>query len=373
MRGSISKNERTGKYDFAVTLGRDPATNKRKQLTRRGFPNKRAAQTALNKLIADYEAGVHVDHSKLDLKTFLTDRWLPAREAKLRATTFARYESIVNRHLIPNLGAVPLQKLRPEQLQAWYGRIGEQLAPKTIANIHGCLHKALRDALRWGLVARNVADLVELTPSRSPVQQVWSPAQLRTFLEATKSDRLAAAWRLLAATGLRRGEILGLRWSEVDLDTATVRIEATRVMVNYTVATNRPKTEKGRRTIALDPTTVASLRAWRATQAKERLRVGAGYVNSGLVFTRPDGAGLHPQRFSGWFAQHARRAGLPVIRLHDVRHSYATAGLAAGVPLKVMSERLGHANTQITADLYQHVLPAMDADAAARVAAIIDG
>jgi integrase len=373
MRGSINQNKDTKKWDFAVTLGRDPVTGKRKQITRRGFPTKKAAERELTKLIAEYERGSHIDLSKLTLATYLTDRWLPARKAKLRATTYARYESIINVHLVPGLGAIPIQKLRPEALQAWYAKLGKRLSPKSVANIHGVLHKALNDALKWGLVGRNVADLVELSKGSSPAQEVWSPAQLKTFLASVATDRLAAAWRLLAATGLRRGEIIGLRWSDVDLDTATIRIAETLVMVNSEVAKSAPKTEKGKRTLSIDPVTLAALKTWRATQAAERLAVGPRYVDSGRVFTLPDGSPLNPHRFSIWFGQRARAAGLPVIRLHDVRHSYATAGLAAGVPLKIMSARLGHANTAITADLYQHVLPSMDAAAADQVAAIIDG
>jgi integrase len=134
-----------------------------------------------------------------------------------------------------------------------------------------------------------------------------------------------------------------------------------------------PKTEAGGRTIALDLATVAALKAWKRAQARGRLALGPGYVDSHLVFTRSDGSGIHPQRFSAWFGQRAKAAGLPRIRLHDVRHSYATAGLAAGVDVKVMSERLGHANVAITQDLYQHVLKEMDESAAATVAAVILG
>jgi integrase len=172
---------------------------------------------------------------------------------------------------------------------------------------------------------------------------------------------------------MRRGEVLGLRWADIDLGVGRVTVAHTRVMVNYSVRTSRPKTDSGARSFLLDAGTVAALRAWRATQAQERLAIGPGYTDSGYVFTMPDGAPVHPQRFSDWFQQHLRRAGLPRIRLHDVRHSYATAGLAADVDLKVLSERLGHATTQITADLYQHVPASVDQAAAEAIAAAIDG
>jgi integrase len=146
-----------------------------------------------------------------------------------------------------------------------------------------------------------------------------------------------------------------------------------RVVVNYEVVVSAPKTTKGRRSLALDPATVAALRRHRAQQAQERLTAGPLWQDSGLVFTWPDGSPIHPQRFSSWFEQHTRAAGLPRIRLHDVRHSYATAALAAGIPAKVVSERLGHANIAITMDTYSHVLPGLDAEAAGTVAQLILG
>jgi integrase len=178
---------------------------------------------------------------------------------------------------------------------------------------------------------------------------------------------------VLATTGLRRGEIMGLLWSDIGLNAGSLTVREPRVVVNYEVIGSDPKTEAGGRRIALDPATVAALKVWKREQAKERLLVGPSYVDSGLVFTLPDGSGIHPQRFSSWFGQRSKAAGLAKIRLHDVRHSYATAGLAAGVDIKVMSERLGHANVAITQDLYQHVLKEMDESAAATVAGVILG
>jgi len=207
----------------------------------------------------------------------------------------------------------------------------------------------------------------------TPEMQVWSPQQLRTFLDHVRDDRLYAAWLLLATTGMRRGEVAGLRWVDVDLDAGRVSPRRPRVVVNHEVIVSEPKTAKGRRSIALDPATVAALRDHRRWQLEDRLAVGPRWEDAGLVFTWPDGRPLHPERFSRWFEQHTRAAGLPKIRLHDVRHSYATAALAAGVPAKVVSERLGHANIAITMDTYSHVLPGLDAEAAGTVARLILG
>lgn len=194
--------------------------------------------------------------------------------------------------------------------------------------------------------------------------QVWTPEEMRRFLEHVRDDRLFAAWQVLSTTGMRRGELLGLRWADVDLERGSLAIRQVRTAVNYTVETGTPKTHKGSRTESLDPATLAALRAHRRHQNEERLVWGGAWTETGLVFVLPDGSAIHPQRLSQWFAQHVRRAGLPRIRLHDLRHSYATAVIRAGVPLKVVSQRIGHANPTITMTTYQHVLPGDDEQAA---------
>jgi integrase len=202
--------------------------------------------------------------------------------------------------------------------------------------------------------------------------KVWSPAQLRSFVEFTSDDRLAAAWLLLVTTGMRRGEVLGLTWENVDFTNSRLSVVRSLSIVNYhDVRLIQPKTSKGRRSIALDPATLAALQAHRVRQLEERLQWGAAWNDSDLVFPREDGTPIHPQRMTSWFEQLSRDACLPRIRLHDLRHSYATAALAADVPAKVVSERLGHASVMITLDTYSHILPSMQEDAASTVARLI--
>ena len=188
-----------------------------------------------------------------------------------------------------------------------------------------------------------------------------------------KEDRLYALWMLAITTGMRRGELGGLSWSDLDLESGRVTISQTRVSVGYEVVTTTPKSKSSKRSFLLDPATVTALKAWKRRRKAERLAWGPGWIDTGLVFGKEDGTPYHPQRITQAFARKAKAAGLPAIRLHDVRHSYATAGLEAGVPLKVMSERLGHSSISITGDLYTHVTEQSDQDAADRTAAFILG
>jgi integrase len=235
------------------------------------------------------------------------------------------------------------------------------------------LHKVLVDAVRWGRLPTNPADRADPPKPRQAEMKVWSIDQLRRFLDHVADDRLFAAWMLMATTGMRRGEVVGLRWVDVDLELGPLAIVQTHVLVNREVLVSEPKTAKGRRTVALDATTVTALRQHRKYQLEERLALGEAWEDSGLVFTHQNGWAINPRLFSSWFTQRATAAGLPHIRLHDLRHSYATAALAAGVPTKIVSERLGHANIAITLDTYSHVLPNMQEEAAEQIARLILG
>jgi integrase len=378
MRGSVYKRGST--WTWHVDVGVDPVTGRRRQQTKGGFKAKRECQAALNEALAALRAGTFVEPSKRTLDSFLVSEWLPAVR-NLRPSTFSNYRTHIRTWVLPALGPIPLQQLSPAQLNAFYqelladGRLrdGQGMAPKTVQNIHAILHRALRDAMRWGYVARNVADAVDPPKGLPAERQVWTPEQLRAFLTHVREDRLYAAWLLVATTGLRRAELAGLRWVDVDFEVGRVSPRRPRVVVDYAVVESDAKTPKGRRSLALDPVTFATLKAHRVRQAEEKTIVGPGYQDSGLVFTMPDGSPIHPQRISAWFVQHTRAAGLPRIRLHDVRHSYATAALAAGVSPKVISQRLGHATIAITMDTYSHIIPGLDEQAAETVARLILG
>jgi integrase len=234
--------------------------------------------------------------------------------------------------------------------------------------VHATIRKALNDAVRWGLLVRNPAHQAAAPTPRRGELRTWTANELRGFLESVRSDRLYAAWQLAALTGMRRGEVLGLRWADVDLDTGWLSVRQTVVMVDNQPQVSEPKTARGRRRIALDPDTIAALRAHHTTQAAERLAAGPAWQGRDLVFTGQDGAPLHPEYVRRRFDRHLHHAGLPRIRFHDLRHTHATLALQAGVHPKVVSERLGHTTVAMTLDIYSHAIPAMQQDAAVTVA-----
>ena len=222
-------------------------------------------------------------------------------------------------------------------------------------------------------MARNPADAADLPKAAEasrPESITWTAEQLRTFLDGARSSRPWAAYLLLPTSGMRRGEVLGLRWSDLDLDACRASIRQTVIAVKHTAMLGTPKTAKGRRTVTLDKGTVAALREHRKQRAAERLLMGAGWRDNDLVFCHVDGTMIHPERFTRGFSEAVHRLGLPPIRLHDLRHGWATLALQAGVHPKVVQERLGHANIGITLDTYSHVVAGLHEDAAEQVAAL---
>ena len=272
---------------------------------------------------------------------------------------------------LQQLNAAHLNRLYAELLQSGRVRTEGGLSPTSVRRIHAMLRKALKDAIRWGLAERNAAELAD-PPSTKVIQaarrrsmRTWSEEDLRRFLAHTREHELGPVWLFAASTGVRRSELLGVRWSDIDLRAVIVTIRQT---VLNSEDGHRPeedqKTVASARTIHLDRRTVAMLRAHRAVQAKTRLAAGAGWEDNDLVFTRLNGGWWNPDSISSAFRRAVKAAGVPVIRLHDVRHTHASLLLKAGVNPKVVSERLGHSSVAFTLDTYAHVMPGMQPEAA---------
>jgi integrase len=375
MRGHIAK--KGNRYYAVVYEGVDPVTRKPRHRWYVGGRTRKDAERVLTDLIKRQHDGDYRAPERVTLGDYLVERWLPAKRGQLRPSTFDSYARNIQNHVLPRVGSIPIQRLTPEDLDAFYahllteGRLngsGGGLSAKSVRYVHGIIRKALADALRKGSVTRNVADLADPpkpSATRTRSMQVWTAAQLRQFLEEIGGHRLFPALYLAANTGMRRGEVLGLRWKDVDLDRSRLSVQQALVNVAYELQLADVKTTTSRRTIDLDERTIGVLRSWRKAQLEEQLLVGRRDDHDALVFAQPDGSPIHPDYFSQVFERHMARSELPRIRLHDLRHTHATILLQAGVPVKVVSERLGHSSPAFTMTVYQHVLPGMQADAAA--------
>jgi integrase len=371
VRGHVHRRGKN--WAYVVDVGRDPATGRRRQQTKSGFRTKRAAEDAMSDLIGSVNDGSYVAPDPQTVGEWI-ERWLATVAPKIRPSTLRDYRNGLAR-VTDRLGRIRLQALRPLDIEELYAslladghRYGGGLSAKTVRNVHIALRRCLADAERFGLVQRNVAALVKPPTPQRPELSTWDAAEMRTFLAAMEGDRNEVAYRLIATTGMRRGEALGLRWSDVDFRAGRVTINRSLSVVDNQFVWSTPKTARSRRSVSLDPETVATLKKHRSRQLAERMVAGDAWDDADLVFCDPFGAPLHPDRFTRAFGSAARRAGVKQIRLHDLRHTWATLALKAGVHPKVVSERLGHATTGITLDIYSHVQPELDASAATTVA-----
>ena len=284
-------------------------------------------------------------------------------------------------HILPHIGSLQLVNLTPARINALYATLAltgkkdgkRGLSPRSVHHVHAVLHRACKDAVRWGRLTRNPVDAAD--PPRGGGERremkTWTAEQLRAFLLFVLGERLYALWHTLAMTGMRRGEGLGLRWEDVDFANARLAVRRALIPSGREVVVSEPKTARGRRSIALDPETVEVLKAQAARQLAEQEEWGEGWVDSGFVFTKENGEPLHPEAVTRYFRQAVKRSMLPTIRLHDLRHTHATLALQAGVHPKVVSERLGHATVAITLDTYSHAIPAMQEEAAVLIAGLV--
>jgi integrase len=372
-------------------------THEQRQQVTGGFKTEAEAKAARIEVLHNIKTGSYVPRDSVTLGAYLRDEWLPSlTSAKIRKTTAASYESHVVNHLYPALGSVPLQKLTRERIAKAYGTMlaegriirptkvkrktepeHKPLSPSTVRRVHATLHRALRDAVRSHRIPRNPADDVELPDvdnedGTERALPAWDSAQLRQFLQSVREDRLRALWLLYSTTGCRRGELLGLRWKDVSMDRATMTIRQTRVPMGRQVITGSPKTKAGRRTLSVDPATVAVLRQHSAEQKRERMAAGPKWQVSDYVFTTDTGEPLSPTRVSRMFIAASAKAALPRIPLHGLRHTYATIALVEQrLPVSMVSRRLGHAKVSITLDIYSHAMDRHDEEAALSVASLV--
>ena len=374
MRGHITKRSK-GSWTLVIPLGRDPATGKRKQqwVTVKG--TKREAEAKLAELQHEVNTGGFVRPSRLSVGAHLT-RWLADyARPNVEPLTFQGYEHVIRRHLVPGLGNIPLPELTPQHLQAYYaeklerGRLDGKggLSGRTVRHHHVTLHDALQAAVKWNLVARNVAAAVDAPRYQKPEMKTFDEDGLRAFLAAARETPYYHLFYLSLFTGLRRGELLALRWEDVDLDLGHVYVNrGLNHLRNGQNVFRSPKSAKGRRMVALPPSAALALRQHREHQGAQRLLLGlTALQRTDLVFARLDGSPMLPDTVTHAWIKLPRRTGFRGIRLHDARHTHASLLLKQGVHPKIVQERLGHATIATTLDTYSHVAPGLQ-EAAAR-------
>jgi integrase len=376
MRGNITRRgDQSWRLKFE-SGERDPGTGKRqtKFVTVRG--TRRDAEKELTRILNDIENGAFVEPSKLTVEKYL-ESWLDHAKQRVSAKTFSRYEEIVKKHLSLELGVHRLLKLTPLAIQEYYSKAlasGRRkgkggLSAQTVKHHHRILSEAMRQAVRWRLLHSNPCDLVE--PPRPTRREMRTIDQKQTaqLLKAAETKRIYMPVMLAITTGMRRGEVLAVRWKDIDLDSSSLAVTQTLEKVDKTLTFKAPKTERSRRTISLPQITVEALRKHRVKLAKERLAAGKAYHALDLVCCNELGQPLDPGYLTHAFAALARKKY--GIRFHDLRHSHISHLLAAGIHPKIASERAGHSSVSITLDVYSHVVPGMQEDAAKRIDAAI--
>ena len=372
MKGHI--RERSPGHWAIVIDTPDAATGRRKRKWHSFSGTKRAAQIECARLISEIQGGSYIEPNKMRLADFL-EWWLRHIQPRVLLRTFERYAQICRRNIVPALGGVILTKLRPAHLSEMYSkaltggrRDGKKggLSAQSVLHVHRVVKQALSQAVRLEMLSRNLADAVDPPKVERGRMITYDIDQTAQLVEALRESRMFIPAVLAVLCGLRRGEIAALAWRQIDLQAGQLAVTQSAEQTKGSVRYKPPKSGRSR-TVALPVTVIEILRAHRIRQAQDLLKLGIRQGDDTFVCAREDGKPLQPNTLTIGWVREAAKTGLPRIRFHDLRHAHATHLLASGVHPKVASERLGHSKVGITLDLYSHVLPGMQADAAARV------
>jgi integrase len=379
MRGNITRRGRIS-WRLKLDIGRDPVTGRR--LTRfatvRG--TKRQAEAELARLVAAHDIGTLVEPSKTTLADYMRSWIETAATLRLSSKTAERYHQLIERQIIPHLGAHPLQKLKPAHVAAWHavllsagGKDGSPLTARTVGHAHRVLHKALADAARYELLTRNPASLVSPPRVTDAEMQILSADQVKAVLAAIRETPIFPQVVVLLSTGMRRGELMGLQWGDLDLEAGKVRVErAVEKTKAHGLRIKTPKTKHGRRTITLPAGAVEVLRQHRKAQIEIRLALGLGrLLEDAFVFGTIEGAVRDPDRITQDWKRFTAARGLPRVTLHALRHAHASALIASGADPVTVSRRLGHGSPVVTMAVYAHLFDRSDEAAAKAIDAVL--
>lgn len=385
--GSITKRK-DGRYMGQLSF-KDPATGKRKRKTVYGATHSEVRQK-LDKIRYEFQTGVFTAGNDITVEEWIITWMEEYKRNSLKRGTYTNYQANFKNHVFPYIGAIKLQDLKTHHLQGLYNRLLKEgrrgtskgnkkgLSPTTIKRIHIPIASCLKQALRNELVNKNVAITVELPKQNKHEIKPLTKDEIQSLLDAAKGDRLYAAFKLECGTGLRRGELLGLKWQDINLDSRTLQVNRS-LVVGYDIDARKegkkatslvietPKTEKSKRIISIPKDIIQELKAHRINQKKEKLLIGKYYNNEDLVFCDVDGRKMHPATLTAKFKAILKKAGIGDARFHDLRHSVATLLLEMNEHPKVVQELLGHSSITTTLDIYSHVSLEKKEEAAAKL------
>lgn len=348
--------------------------------------SKEAAEGKLATILASIYTGEYVAPAKETVGQYL-NRWLEEIRPSVRPKTWAWYKMQCQLYLIPNLGQIPLQKLAPLHIQSLYrkllesgrtgdtstGKKGQGLSPAAVRGVHRTLRRALGLAVKWGLLVRNPAEAVEQPKRAKAEQKTLAPEEIARLLDASKKTERYSFYLAAVTTGMREGELLGLRWQDVDLERGTATVKQQLSRAGEHPSFSEPKTAHGARIVSLPESLVVALRKAKSVEEEERKAYGKDYQNYDLVWHVPGGRPINPRNLNRQFKSLLKKAGLPDMRFHDLRHTHATILLQAGTHPKVVQERLGHSQIAVTMDTYSHVIPALQTQAAQDIDKLLFG
>ncbi|AAP08256.1 MULTISPECIES: tyrosine-type recombinase/integrase [Bacillus] len=370
MKGSVKKDKKTGKYFYIVDIDIDPLTGKRKQKKKRGFTSKKEAENALTNLLSEVHTGTYVEPSKLSYGEYL-ESWFNTKRHSVGIQTAKVLKGYLNSRIIPSLGNIKLAKLTSLHMQNYVNSLRDEgLKRGTIEKIIKVIRNSLEHAIDLELITKNVAAKTKLPKADKEELTVWNEQEVQLFLKAAQDGRYSIVFHMALVTGMRQGELLGLRWKDVDLEKGHLIISQTLSHDGKTFLVGG-KTKSSLRKILLPASTIAKLKKHRAVILKEKLSQGEEYQDNDLVMCTPSGTPINPANVRRSLNALIQKAAVPKIRFHDLRHTHATLLLAKGVNVKVISERLGHSNIKITLDTYSHVLPTMQEDAVNKMEEIL--
>jgi integrase len=359
--GSVRKEG--SKWYYVIEMGRD-ANNKRIQKKKRGFKTKKEAKQALTEALNSLNSGTFVEPSKEKLGIFL-DKWLEMKRMTIKESTFDTYRLNLTTHIIPELGNIPLKDLNPMIIQRFYLKLKNEkgLSNNTVRKLHSILVNALNHAVKLEMIVKNPVNLVDPPKEENSEMKVWDVEEVRQFLEVARGSHFYMVYLIALTTGMRQGEILGLSWNDINFDDGIIHVRQTLSKDGKKIIPST-KTASGTRSIAMPDELIAALKQHKISQSKHRLRLGPLYHDMNLVNSTENGTPINASNLRRNFSIFIKKANVKKIRFHDLRHTHATLLLKQGVHPKIVSERLGHADTRITLDRYSHLLPNMQKDTA---------